>query len=201
MNKEKEEMLFRERQQILICIVAVVMIAGFVLCRYLPLQKKREILELAEASQELAVTRALSQQRKLPALKEQLLKLQSDVGNYELSVPADRSLGEFLHKIAGSIRWKKRILLLNSTLDFFRAKVNFNDKGIRDFLFSMFVKNKGKKLKSVLPIVSLFHLFGGRLYLSVLIPINSISKSSGAYLMNPFKKVSIPPIVEFTGSI
>jgi len=36
----------------------------------------------------------------LPVLKEQLLKLQEAVGNYEANIPTRRSLGEFLHRIA-----------------------------------------------------------------------------------------------------
>jgi Tfp pilus assembly protein PilO len=93
-------MLFRERQQILICIVAAIMVIGFVLFRYLPLQKKRKALEQAKTAQTLAIAGASAQQQQLPILKEQLLKLQMAAGNYQASIPSQRDLGAFLHKIA-----------------------------------------------------------------------------------------------------
>jgi len=85
-------MVFRERQQIAICAVAVAMVGGFVLLRYLPLQKR--------AAQTLAVAEAWRQSRQLPVLKEQLLKLQRAVGNHEANIPAQMALGVFLHRIA-----------------------------------------------------------------------------------------------------
>ncbi len=93
-------MLFRERQQIAICVVAVVMVAGFVLFRYLPLQKRIKAIRQKRAAQTLAVAEAWRQRGQLPALKEQLLKLQRAVGNHEANIPAQRALGVFLHRIA-----------------------------------------------------------------------------------------------------
>lgn len=93
-------MLFREKKQIVICAVAVVMVGSFVLFRYLPLQKKRKALEQAKAAQTIAIAKASAQRDQLPALKEQLLKLQSVVGNYQANIPEQRGLGMFLHKIA-----------------------------------------------------------------------------------------------------
>jgi len=100
-------MPFRERQQILICVVAAVMVAGFVLFRYLPLQKKRKALKQTKAAQVLAVAKASDEQKQLPMLKEQLLKLQKVAGNYDANIPAQRDLGAFLHKIADLMNRQK----------------------------------------------------------------------------------------------
>lgn len=93
-------MVFRERQQIAICAVAVAMVGGFVLFRYLPLQKRVKAIGQKRAAQTLAVAEAWRQSGQLPVLKEQLLKLQRAVGNHEANIPAQMALGVFLHRIA-----------------------------------------------------------------------------------------------------
>ena len=93
-------MVFRERQQIAICVVAGVMVGGFVLFRYLPLQKRIKAIGQKRAAQTLAVAKAWRQRGQLPVLKEQLLKLQRAVGSHEANIPAQRALGAFLHRIA-----------------------------------------------------------------------------------------------------
>ena len=94
-------MLFRERQQILIFIVAGAMVGGFVLFRYLPLRKKMKTVEKTRAAQTLVITNGTARGEQLAALKEELLKLQSAVSGYSRQIPADRELGTFLHRIAG----------------------------------------------------------------------------------------------------
>jgi len=93
-------MLFRERQQAVICIVAGAILGGFVLFRYLPLQKRIKAVEQRRAEQALVIAKASAESEQLPALEEQLLKLQSTVGNYGRKVPENRNLGGFLHGIA-----------------------------------------------------------------------------------------------------
>jgi Tfp pilus assembly protein PilO len=93
-------MLFRERQQILIFVTAGVMVAGFVLFRYLPLRKKMKAVEKTQAAQALVFTKDMAKNEQLPSLIEEFEKLQSKVSNYERQIPADRELGAFLHKIA-----------------------------------------------------------------------------------------------------
>jgi len=93
-------MLFRERQQIAICVVAAAMVGGFVLLRYLPLRKRIEIVEQAKVERMLAVTKGQAQSKQLPVLEEQLLKLQHSIGNYQARIPQQRELGVFLRKIA-----------------------------------------------------------------------------------------------------
>jgi Tfp pilus assembly protein PilO len=93
-------MLFRERQQMAICAAAAAMIFGFVLFRYLPLQRKIAFLRQAHAAQMLAVSKASAESQQVPTIREQLLQLQTAVGNYERRIPAQRELGEFLQRIA-----------------------------------------------------------------------------------------------------
>ena len=93
-------MIFREKQQIVILCLAFSMVVGFVLLRYLPLQKRIKAVEQRRTEQRLAIAEAQRRSEQLPILKEQLLKLQRTVGNYEANVPAQRDLGVFLQQIA-----------------------------------------------------------------------------------------------------
>lgn len=93
-------MLFREKQQVLICVAAVAMVIGFVLFRYLPLRKKLRNIEQQRMAQTLAITKASTDSELIPTIREQLLQLQKAAENYESNVPVKRSLGVFLHEIA-----------------------------------------------------------------------------------------------------
>lgn len=93
-------MFFRERQQITIFIIAVTMVGGFVLFRYVPLQQKMRTVKGAAFAQALAITRGQAEGKQLPLLKEHKLSLQQAVGNYDVSIPPQRALGGFLQRIA-----------------------------------------------------------------------------------------------------
>ena len=93
-------MLFQEKQQIVLCAAAAVIVAGFVLLRYLPLHKRIRGIEQAKAAQTSAITKAQRQSERLPRLKEQLLKLRVAVENYQANIPAQRDLGFFLQQVA-----------------------------------------------------------------------------------------------------
>jgi len=93
-------MPFKERQQIVICAAAAIMIVAFVLLRYLPLQKRAKAVNEERTAQMLAIMKASSAGRKLSSLKEEMLQLQRAVERYELQVPAQRALGVFLQEIA-----------------------------------------------------------------------------------------------------
>lgn len=93
-------MLFRERRQIAICAAAAVLVCGFALFRYLPLQRKMKSLEQAHTAQKLAISKASAESQQIPIIKERLIELQTIVENYERQIPAQRKLGEFLQIIA-----------------------------------------------------------------------------------------------------
>jgi len=92
--------MFRERQQIVICIVAVVTIAGFVLFCHLPLRKKMKAFERDRTVQQSIISKASYQTKQLPELKQRLLELQKTAEDYRMNVPAQRDLGAFLQRIA-----------------------------------------------------------------------------------------------------
>jgi Tfp pilus assembly protein PilO len=92
--------LFRERQQAVICVAACAMIGGFVLFRHLPLRRRIKAVEQTKAAQTVVVHKALAEAEQLPALEEQLHKLEGMVGSYEAKVPGRRGLGVFLQQIA-----------------------------------------------------------------------------------------------------
>jgi Tfp pilus assembly protein PilO len=93
-------MLFREKQQIMICVMAGVMVCVFVLFWYLPLRRKMKDINQARAEQTLAVAKNVVASERLPLLKEQLQQLQSELGDYEAHIPVQRNVGPFLQGIA-----------------------------------------------------------------------------------------------------
>ena len=93
-------MLFRERQQILIFVTAGVMVAGFVLFRYLPLRQRIKAVGQEKTAQTLAINKASMERVQLHLLREQLLNLQTTVENYKANIPAKNDFGVFLQQIA-----------------------------------------------------------------------------------------------------
>jgi Tfp pilus assembly protein PilO len=93
-------MLFKKRQQVSICIVAGLLVADFVLFGYMPSYQRFKEVEEGRAEQTHAIARASAESRKLPVIREKLLKLRKATENYEVDVPDQRELGVFLHKIA-----------------------------------------------------------------------------------------------------
>lgn len=93
-------MLFREKQQIAICIIAGAIVCVFVLFWYLPLKKKIKSIKQTRTAQTLTIAKGTADKNQLPLLKEQLLKMQTELGNYEVKMPKQRALGEFLSRIA-----------------------------------------------------------------------------------------------------
>ena len=64
------KMLFRERKQIVICIVAGAMLAGFLLFCYIPLRKKVEEVEQVKANQMFTIVKASIENKQLPVFDE-----------------------------------------------------------------------------------------------------------------------------------
>lgn len=92
--------MFRDKKQIAICVAAGAMVIAFVLFRYLPLRQRIKAAERIKAAQRLAINKASMEKAQIPVLKEQLLKLQQTVGNYQASIPSETDLGVFLQQIA-----------------------------------------------------------------------------------------------------
>ncbi|MGB2864913.1 MAG: type 4a pilus biogenesis protein PilO [Sedimentisphaerales bacterium] len=93
-------MLFRERQQLTICVVAGVVVCVFMLFWYLPLHKKMKAIRQAKTAQSLAIAKGGADSKQLPLMKEQLLELQARLGDYEANIPEQNTFGGFLGRIA-----------------------------------------------------------------------------------------------------
>jgi Tfp pilus assembly protein PilO len=93
-------MLFRERQQLTICIIAGVIVGGFVLFRYLPLRSKMKAIRQIKSSQALTIAKGAADNKQRLMLNEQLLELRHELENYEEKIPKQSDIGVFLHKIA-----------------------------------------------------------------------------------------------------
>jgi Tfp pilus assembly protein PilO len=92
-------MLFRERQQITICVVAGVTVCIFLLFWYLPLHKQMKAVRQTKAEQTLTISKGAADSRQLPLMKQQLLELQNRLGNYEANIPEQNTFGGFLGRI------------------------------------------------------------------------------------------------------
>ena len=92
-------MFFRERQQLTICVVGGVIVCVFVLFWYLPLRKKMKAVNQAKTAQTLAIAKGAADSRQLPLLREQLLKLQTRLGNYQANIPEKNTFGVFLGSV------------------------------------------------------------------------------------------------------
>ncbi len=93
-------MLFKERQQLTICVVAGVMVGGFLLFRYLPLRRKIKAVRQTKSAQTLTVAKGSVDSKQMQLLKKQLLEFKKELENYETNIPEKRALGEFLQRIA-----------------------------------------------------------------------------------------------------
>jgi Tfp pilus assembly protein PilO len=93
-------MLFREKQQVMICVIAGVVVGVFVMFWYMPLRHRMKVLEQDKATQTLAVARYDADGKRLPILKEQVEQLSSKLGNYEAKIPQQGALGPFIRRIA-----------------------------------------------------------------------------------------------------
>ena len=91
---------FRKKQQVAICVVAVMLIADFLWFGCLPLWKTMKAIKQTKAALKVVITKGAIGSRQLPVLQEQLQKLQGAVSNYEVNVPTQRDLGGFLQQIA-----------------------------------------------------------------------------------------------------
>ena len=93
-------MLLRERRQIAICIAAGALVAAFMLFRYLPLRKRIKTVERERTAQTIAINKASMERVQMHLLKEQMLNLQTTVGNYKANIPSKNDFGVFLQQIA-----------------------------------------------------------------------------------------------------
>ena len=80
--------------------MAVVIIGGFVLFRYRPLSREKQTIEQNIFAQRLTIAKGMADGKQLSILKQQLLKVQGELEDYEANIPDERALGVFLRRIA-----------------------------------------------------------------------------------------------------
>ena len=83
-----------------IYIAAVAVVGGSFLLTYVPLQKKLNAVRADLKQQNLAIEKASEQSMLMPALKEKKQNILNIVKNYDLNIPAQRNLGQYLQVIA-----------------------------------------------------------------------------------------------------
>ncbi len=96
-----ENKLWRSRQQIWVCAIALLFVSDFVFCGYIPSQNRLQALERARVQQEDMIRMAAAQGEELPRLRRRLQDTSRVVERYETYVPAEGTLGTFLQHIAG----------------------------------------------------------------------------------------------------
>lgn len=92
--------MFRERKQVVICLVAIVSIGGFVLFRFLPMHKTFKAVKQLKAAQRLIIAKGISDSEQLPFFMDQLIKFKAEIGDYDNSIPQQKTLGLFVHQMA-----------------------------------------------------------------------------------------------------
>ena len=93
-------MLHRKKQQLIIYVVLGVMLGGFMLIRYLPLNSKIKACRARCMDMQKDLDKIMMQKQALPVVEEKLEELRAEAANYEKQVPKTRSLGDFLQQIA-----------------------------------------------------------------------------------------------------
>ena len=89
-----------KKQQIINAILAAVMILGFIVFGYLPLNKKTKAVKQAKLEQKLAIEKASMESKQLHVFKKQLEILQQKLATYDQKIPKQRELGTFLQQMA-----------------------------------------------------------------------------------------------------
>jgi Tfp pilus assembly protein PilO len=89
-------LMLKEKQQVVICVLAVAMIGGFVVFRYLPLRKRTKAVEMEKIARRVTTDTILSQTDQIPSLNNELTKLQEEVGDYDVRVPRKKDLAAFM---------------------------------------------------------------------------------------------------------
>jgi len=134
-------MCLRERQQIVISIVAVAMLAGFVVFSYLPLRQRRRTVEMEKAAHKIAITKTMVESSKLPELKHELETLRSTVGDYDARIPEQTGLGVFLQRIANENKLTEQLIEPGREVEadgLVAVPVGMQCKGSLEHIFSFF---------------------------------------------------------------
>ena len=88
----------RKRQMVIIC-AALLLTAGFVLLRYLPLRKQLKNMRQEISSRKLITDGTVQSRAELEKLNEQLIELQIKIADFDENVPQQKDIGLLLNSI------------------------------------------------------------------------------------------------------
>ncbi len=92
--------MFLEKKQIIIIVVAILVFGGFILFRYIPMNRDMNAVKKERAEQNLIIAKGISDSEQLSVFEKQMHELQEKLDNYEANIPRQKDLGSFLKKIA-----------------------------------------------------------------------------------------------------
>lgn len=90
----------KEKRQIAIFVMVVLMAAAFFLFKYLPSRKRLSNVKQAFAEQKLAIMKSQIEEQQLPKVRILLDDLQNQVEKFDSQIPGNRDLGIFLQQMA-----------------------------------------------------------------------------------------------------
>jgi len=94
-------MKYPEKQQVIIVVSAVVIIAGFCIFRCVPARKQSLALKQAKADGQSRQTANAAQAAQIPHLREKFQKMDDSIGNYDIKIPKSRNFAQLFEQIAG----------------------------------------------------------------------------------------------------
>jgi len=93
-------MKYPEKQQVIIVVSAMAIIAGFCIFRYIPARKQSLALKQTKADSQSRATANLARAAQIPQLREKYQKTHEAVGDYDVKIPAGRNFARLFEQIA-----------------------------------------------------------------------------------------------------
>jgi len=89
-----------EKQQLIILGAAAVVIAGFVVFRYVPVARRGRAVKLSQADQQALVANANARSSRLPILRAKAEQLRQQTAGYDVQIPQRRNFAGLWQQIA-----------------------------------------------------------------------------------------------------
>jgi len=94
-------MKYPEKQQLIIAVSAVAIIAGFCVFKYFPARRQSLALKQAKADSQSRAAANSARAGQIPHLREKLQKMHDRIGNYDVKIPGSRNFAQLFEQIAG----------------------------------------------------------------------------------------------------
>jgi len=93
-------MKYPEKQQVIIVVSAIAIIAGFCIFGCFPARKQSLALRQAKADNQNRASANLAQAAQIPHLREKFQEMHDCIGNYDVKIPANRNFARLFEQIA-----------------------------------------------------------------------------------------------------